>query len=70
MREAELNVGIPCQVKLGERKMESDYSFPMLHCSVEPRSRAELIWKKEMIAIIITGEKRNNSMNRSLIVEF
>lgn len=47
-----LDVGIPCQVKLGERKMESDCSFPMLHCSAEPRSGGELIWKKEMIAII------------------
>lgn len=53
--EVELNVGIvgiPCQVKLGERRMERECSIPMLHCSVEPRSRGELIWKKEMIALI------------------
>lgn len=53
MHKAQLNVGISCQIKLEEREMESDHSFPMLYCSAKPsRSGGELIWKKEMIAII------------------
>lgn len=53
MSRAQLYVGIPCQVKLGERKMESDSSFLMLQCSAKPnRSGGELVWKKQMIPVI------------------